>query len=245
MKEKINKTRARIYPGHYIILGPASFLLVAYLPVNVLGPLVFPANVQDPLVGIYYGFYAGYLFLLISTAAAFTLMTLKIFRELFLRPPYSIFQTLDRQRVETEDIEQISRRSFFPLILGYIVAFWTPALGWVPFTQGIMTIENFDYINLPSKLDFITKLPLISDMVFLADYLDVPNTTGYVILLFSTSLMFVGLWNAFYLFHFQSEIFDKQKDRLLLIQRLLKYIPRAGLASLIIIVTVKAIQIPL
>lgn len=216
-----------------------SILLIALLIRDIINSLIFPSVPRSGVlfvvltwVNTIYGvFFIGFLGFVV-------LLSLKLFRDYLLSPPYEVFPIIRADNLDEKYIGDIYRRTIYPLVLALIGAIIPPIFGgWGLFYGGsFISVNKSDIPVVPSEsANLISKFPIIGEFSLVDRFLMVPNSQGKILFVLLSGLVLISLWNLFYLsiiYRFSDSNYEQMDSRLYLI---IKWLPYVGVIAALLI----------
>lgn len=223
------------------VFGPGTIICISYFLKELFG-YFFPRFYPISLVGIIgLGLHTLSLLLILSFTGMILLRLLKPIRS-YLRTPWDMltppFQTTYKKAKPEVNLEIVNKARVYFLYcisLGTILSFWFPIVGFVPWRYGSMQTPVYESISLSFSIpEFIYELPIISDLIFIGDYIASPDTFGYALIAITMTPMIIGFWNASYLFYHRKDIIHKLEIDNFWLIHLLNWSPRVCILMYII-----------
>jgi hypothetical protein len=216
-----------------------SIVLIALLIRDFINSLIFPSVPRTGILfvvltwinTIYGVFFIGFLGFIV-------LLSLKLFRDYLLSPPYEVFPIKRAYNLDKKHIGKVYQRTVYPLILALIGAIIPPIFGgWGLFYGGsFISVNKSDIPVVPSEsANLISKFPIIGEFSLVDRFLMVPNSQAKILFVVLSGLVLISLWNLFYLsliYRFSDGSYEHIDSRLYLT---IKWLPLVGVVAALLI----------
>lgn len=189
----------------YFSLLPWMIYTVTGIALEIVGAWLFPVNISNPVLILYYALLVPHRILLISLVSLVLIKSVSVSKRSLLyfwrsyTPPFDSEVEILNESKPTEDLIRTAQdRGMLFFFIGFIIGAVIPSFGEVPLRQG--SISFIDLPNLPyfeTIAEIISGFPIVGDILVLS-LISVQSTVMYIPISISAFLMLIGTWNLSY-----------------------------------------------